>query len=640
MGHRDALPYGRPAAFGRSAYAVRVKVRAPGGRGPSRMLRDFVSRIEPWATLSACLGCMVIAGCGGSSAALVDPSLIHMVSYGDLPVTVRERGDIQAAEDTRVKSQLEGRATLIHLVPEGMMVEKGDLLARLDVSEIESKRATEAIGVARAEAALEQARKNHEIVESELLAAKKTVESRLAIATMRREKFLGQPRTSGAEFAAEVRLIGTNAEMLQKLEELLAGNENANPTGAAKFADMADKVRELLGRTGDLALEMGEMANQILQQIDEINLARADLEMAADTLFHSRNLQKKNFITRNELERDIISHKRQLSKVTVAWNNLQLLIKYTLRETLITLDQEIENARLTLISVNGTNEARRVREAAELKSANSEFILAQEKLENLEQQVANAEMRAPTPGMVVYGRYDWDDQVYEGMSVRQGQDIVVLPDIRQMVARLKVHEAQIDQVAVGQPVRVKPDAFPGRGLRGKVDHIATMPQPTRRSTDLKMYLVRVMLDQTKADMALRPGMNATVEIDVGVYRNVLNVPVPCVKRRGESHFVWMIEGGRPQAHRVKIGRNNLTHVEVLDGLQAGDAVMMVPPDGAETPDDAPPATSEADDSSGGEVPAGGAKAVDAGVSGAKPEPAPANAAGKSQGSQRAVGSDN
>ncbi|MEC7584044.1 MAG: efflux RND transporter periplasmic adaptor subunit [Planctomycetota bacterium] len=597
-------------------------------------LRDAVSRIELWTTVSALAGCLCLVGCGGSSDAAVDPSLIHVVGYGDLPVTVRERGDIQAAEDTRVKSKLEGRATLIHLVPEGLMVEKGDLLARLDVSEIESKRATEAIGVARAEAALEQARKNNEIVESELLAAEKTAESRLEIATMRREKFLGQPRRPDAVEAEGRGAVGTNAEMLQKLEELLTSNKKANPAGAAKFADLADKVRELLGRSGDLALEMGEMANQILQQIDEINLARADLEMAADTLFHSRNLQEKNFITRNELERDIISHKRQLSKVTVAWNNLQLLIKYTLRETLITLDQEIENARLTLISVKGTNDARRVREAAELKSANSEFLLAKEKLENLEQQVANAEMRAPTPGMVVYGRYDWDEQVYEGMSVRQGQDIVVLPDIRQMVARLKVHEAQIDQVAIGQPARVKADAFPGRVLRGKVDHIATMPQPTRRSTDLKMYMVRVMLDQSMADVGLRPGMNATVEIDVGVYRNVLNVPVPCVKRRGESHYVWMIEDGRPQAHRVKIGRNNLTHVEILDGLEAGDVVMMVPPDGAETPDENPAAESGAGEGAAADGKAG------VGPAAAQQAPAPGTGAGQSQESQGEVGSDN
>ena len=150
-----------------------------------------------------------------------------------------------------------------------------------------------------------------------------------------------------------------------------------------------------------------------------------------------------------------------------------------------------------------------------------------------------------------------------------------------MVARLKVHEAQVDQVAAGQRTRVKLDAFPDRVLNGTVDYVATLPEPTRRSTDLKLYLVRVMLDGNNPDGSLRPGMNATVEIDVGVYRDVLHVPVPAVKRRGEAYYVWRITDNGPQAQRVKIGRNNLTHVEVLAGLESGERVMMVPPAGAE-----------------------------------------------------------
>ncbi|MDA1261158.1 MAG: hypothetical protein O3A20_11130 [Planctomycetota bacterium] len=109
-----------------------------------------------------------------------------------LLITVRERGEIKAARDTRISSQLEGRATLIELIPEGTVVSAGEVVAKLDVSGILEKRDLQAIAVAKAEAALEQARKAVEIVEKELTAAERTAETRLQIAELRLQRFIGQ----------------------------------------------------------------------------------------------------------------------------------------------------------------------------------------------------------------------------------------------------------------------------------------------------------------------------------------------------------------------------------------------------------------------------------------------------------------
>ena len=545
-----------------------------------------------------------LAGCQDAGNRSIDPSLIHTVGRGDLHVTVTERADIRAAEDTRVKSKVEGRATLKYLIQEGVLVKQGQLVAELDASELEAKAATEAISVARAEAAYDQAVKNNEIVEAELEALENTAKSRLDIARIRREKFIGKPRSRKDQ---EEGIEGTNAAMLKKLDDLISDHNADDAELAARFAALTESARTMLGTSREVEFEMGEMANQILTQIDEVNLSRAEFELAAETLFHSRSLQAKNFITKNELERDIINHNRQRSKVTVAWNNLQILINYTLREQLITLDQEIENARLGLKSQHATSDARRVRETAELRAAQSELKLGREQLSNFRQQVANARFEAPTPGLVVYGRYDWDEPVYEGMSVREGQDIVIIPNIRSMVARLRVHEAQIDQVATGQPAKVTIDAFPGRVFAARVGYVATLPEPTRRSTDTKVYEVRVVLAGNNPDGAVRPGMNGSVQIDVGVLSDVISVPVPAVKRRDEAHYVWLLDGDMPVARRVTLGRNNLTHVEVLSGLSVGDRIRLVPPPGRELPAGEPamPARPAEGEEAASSAPAGG-----------------------------------
>ncbi|MBM4060891.1 MAG: HlyD family efflux transporter periplasmic adaptor subunit [Planctomycetes bacterium] len=535
-----------------------------------------------WLVLLAAL-----PACGGADDGRADPSLLHRVARGDLAITVRERAEIRAAHDTRVVSQLEGRATLIYLIREGTVVAAGDKVAELDASAITEKRASQAIAVAKARAAVEQARKSWEIMEKELVAAEKTASNRLQIARLRSEKFLGQAQAGAT--ASE-----TNAEMLAKLRELVAAEQALDPRAEQKHGGLAGRLLELCGGEAKLALAMGEMANKVLRQLDEIGLARADLALAADTLTHSRRLAAKEYVTRNELERDVIQHKRQASAVALAWNDLQLLVHYTLPETLIGLHQEVENASLELDSVRAANEARRVREGADLASAEAELTLAQERLDNCNQQIANAVMRAPAPGLVVYGRFDWDEPVYEGMEVRERQDVVILPDVRSMVAELRVHEAQIDKVAAGQPAVAKVDAFPGRSFPGRVSAVAALPDASPRMQDLKVYRVTVLLDGDNQDRALRPGMNATVEIDVGVLRDVVAVPLPAIRRNGDTHYVWLATDQGPAATEVQLGGNNLTHVEILSGLDAGATVHLVEPHGAR-----PPAASDGKAGAGG-----------------------------------------
>jgi len=539
----------------------------------------------------------LFGGCNGSSDGVNDRSLIHRVGRESLRITVRERGELQAARDTRVTSLVEGRATLIHLIREGTVVKQGDLLARLDSSAIEEKRANQAIAVAKAEAAVEQARKNFEIMERELLAAERTAQTRLLIAEMRLEKFLGQPRGHGNAVEASAMTsgageTGTNAEMLARLRQIVADEQERDPLAEVRYAELDDKVVELLGGQANLGHGMGETANQVLKLIDEIGLASADLKLADDTLLHSRKLAARGFITRNELDRDVINHRRQTSRMTVAWNNLEVLVKYTLPENRITLVQEIDNAQLGLASVRGSGEARRVREGAELKSSEAEFLLAKERLQNCDKQIANATMLAPSPGLVVYGRWDWDEAVHEGMEIRERQEIVILPDVSTMLAEIKVHEAQIDKVAPGQPATVRVDAFPDRTFAAKVLRVSTLPDPSPRSQDVKVYRAAVQIDVDNSNGTLRPGMNATVEIAVGQANAVLSAPLASVKRRGDAYFVWKVQAGGPVAIQVELGVSNLTHVEIVRGVEDGDEVWLATPPGARLPEEKPVSASD------------------------------------------------
>ena len=537
---------------------------------------------------------LLLCSCTGEGSGFMDASLIHRVQRGDLEIAVREQGEVQAARDTQVGSTLQGRAMLIYLIEEGSFVQTGERLAELDVSEIEERRAAHAIQVANMEANVDQAQKNFEIMEDEIVASENTAENRLKIAGMRKEKFVGQPRNL-PEGMGDLK-DGANQEMVDKLRDLLDTEALNDPMAEVKYADLVNNVLELLGSVESLKMEMGEMANQILQEIDQIRLARADLKLAAETLEHSRNLYEKDFITKNEFERDEISYKRQLSNVTVKWNNLQLLINYTLPETLIGLEQEMENAELGLRSVEATSGARRVREQATLRSAELHHMLIRERLENYDEQIQNAIIRAPAPGLVVYAEDgdDWDERVYEGMEVRKGRTLILLPDVSTMVTNFNVHEAQINQVAVGQAAIVRLDAFPERTFSGRVNMVSTLPDSRSRwnNQDLRVYKCTVLLEEDNSEMTLRPGMSGTVEISVGVREDVLNIPTTALKRRGDTHYAWKVTPEGPLAVEVQLGSSNLTHVEIVSGLQEGDEIYLVQPPGMLLPG-ADPAEQEA-----------------------------------------------
>jgi len=532
---------------------------------------------------------LLLTACAGDAGDGVDPSLIQPIGRGDLLITVRERGEIKAARDTRISSQLEGRATLIELIPEGTVVSAGEVVAKLDVSGILEKRDLQAIAVAKAEAALEQARKAVEIVEKELTAAERTAETRLQIAELRLQRFIGQemqtakpppPLTPIGSQDAGVG-SGTNQRVITALQELIADDALAFGSSGNH---LVDRIREILGSEGNLKLEMGDLAIQVLQQIDAIGLARINLNLSDRTLVFSEKLFKEGFYTENELAHDRIDYKRNLAAQTIAWNNLLLLVNYSLPETLLTLKLELENSGLNLESVRATNEARRVREEAELRSIEAEFGLATAQLNTWTQQVENGVLRAPAAGLVVYGRWDWDEPVYEGMEVRERQEVIILPDITSMVADIKVPESQIGRLAVGQRATLMMDAFPNRLFSGSITYVSSLPDPGPRGQVVKVYIVSVLIDGANEGGSLRPGMNATVIIEVGTVHDALTIPLSALERKGDAHFVWRASPAGPVAAPVTLGANNLTHVEVAAGLAEGDRIYLVRPPGLQIPD--------------------------------------------------------
>ncbi|MBL8752313.1 MAG: efflux RND transporter periplasmic adaptor subunit [Planctomycetes bacterium] len=576
-------------------------------------MTTFLSRPLPWSLMAALA---VAAACtnGEISAAPQDPNLFT-VARGDLPVTVKENAELQALRETIVRSEVEGQATIIYIVPEGTVVKQGEKLVELDVSELVDKRATQEISVEKATSALAQARTESTILEKELLTKRNTAASQLEIARMELEKLLGAKDGKGSE--------GKNADMVRRLRDLVSepkdepgaaaadahgsANQGTAPAIAAsinpqKYKGLVDKVVTLLDVPGEgdpLQRDMGEMANKILQQADQIRLAMADLKVKEDTVSHSRRLATKKFITRNELERDELAFQSQASKVTIAWNDLELLVNYTLNKDKIKLKQDYENAVLELERVEASNDAERQKMKTDIEAKDREYQVAKERLDNLTRQIKSGVILAPTPGTVVYARMDRNrgggEAVREGVQVRERQEIIILPDTTKMRCVIKVQEAQVDKVLRGQQAHATIEAFQGEVFSGRVTSVAPVADSNSgwMSSDRKVYTTVVELDSDNPDGRLRSRMAANVTIMVDTLRNTLPVPLQAVYRDRMVNFVWKQTGDGPKAVKVKVGRMNTEKVEALEGVQPGDVLLMTPPAGVTAPNFEQPAVPEA-----------------------------------------------
>ncbi len=484
-----------------------------------------------WLFVSA--AALALSGCNPDSAQAANSgSDLFLVKRDKLRISLKENAELAAAVETRVRSEMEGQNTVIFLVKEGTRVNKGDRLVQLDASQVIEKRATQEIQVARAKAAMVSAEKGEDIQVKQNQAEMLGAENDLNIAKLDQEKFRG---------------------------------------------------RELEG-----VRQMGEREQQTRDADDSIKLAEQERRLAEDRLEWSKKLFQKQFITKNELERDELDADRKKYQVQRAANQKTLLQDYDLRIKEIGIEQKVIEANLALDRVKAQGEAKLAQAVAEVESRGAELKLAVERLENLERQVKNALIVAPTPGLVVYS-FEGDgmrrrEVVEEGSSVRERQALIILPDITRMVANLAVHEAMVDKVTVGQVAMVRIDSVPDRVFPARVAAVSTLADSSQRSFNptTKVYKTTVALDGES--LPLRPNMTANCEIIISEHADVLFVPMQAVQRQGAVSYAWVATDQGPQARAIELGVNDYSYVIVKAGLQEGDRVHLTVPAAAKVPD--------------------------------------------------------
>jgi HlyD family secretion protein len=343
-------------------------------------------------------------------------------------------------------------------------------------------------------------------------------------------------------------------------------------------------------RQAELDLEVAQMGlseyrdGYQLQAIQEyeglVALAESDLSRASDRLEWSRRMVKKGYVAIGQVLADEIARKRAAYSLSQNRTALAVFRKYNTPRAL----RELENAVIAARAVLAYQDARLARNKSQL--------------ENLELQIEHCTIRAPHDGFVIYATDPRRQVTIEpGMSVRQRQHLFTLPDLSQMEISTLLHESVVDQVNSGMRAFVRIEALPGRVLEGHVVTVARLPT-LNLFNEVPYYTGIVKLDAVP--IGLRPGMSAEVEIVTQRKSDVLTIPPESVAFEGGREFC--IVAGDDGLHRreIKTGQATRESMEVTEGLDEGEPVVVDPSqlDGAPVVADEAIAETERDEPTG------------------------------------------
>jgi Cu(I)/Ag(I) efflux system membrane fusion protein len=155
-----------------------------------------------------------------------------------------------------------------------------------------------------------------------------------------------------------------------------------------------------------------------------------------------------------------------------------------------------------------------------------------------------------------------------GMRAAPGDMLFRIVDHQVVWILIDVAERDLEQVAIGQTVDVRPRAFAHRAFSGKVALIYPHLNTQTRTA-------RVRIELANPEGLLRPDMYVDAEINTGSAQPVLAVPDSAVLDTGSRQAVFIDKGqGRFEPRDVKLGHRGSGYVEIRDGVSEGEPVVV------------------------------------------------------------------
>lgn len=170
-------------------------------------------------------------------------------------------------------------------------------------------------------------------------------------------------------------------------------------------------------------------------------------------------------------------------------------------------------------------------------------------------------VRAPIAGVV--------NRLYvdPGEFVGEGAPVVELVNTDRVEVEVNMPELDVKYFQPRQQVMVTVDAWPDKKFMGEIDFVAFKADGVT-----KTFRVKVLMDN-EAGM-IRPGMMVRAYLLRRVLEDALSVPLFALLDKGGERVLYVEENGRAQSRLVQLGVIDGDRIQVLDGIQPGDHLIV------------------------------------------------------------------
>ena len=473
--------------------------------------------------ISAAL-CALNISCGGTSDKKSAGNKIYEVKKGDLAIEITEQGNLVSTKSFNLAFEVDAYPmTLAWIIPEGTKVKKGDILAKLEKSEMEKNIMTMTSNI-------EVSKKNLTIAEEDL----KIQKSSNDIEIKAKQNALNDSLTNLRVY--------TEMEGPRQLRDL----ESAVNKAKAEV-ESSEKQLKTTQDEGDQSIFMEEKEKKELDK--KIKQAKSDYE-SKKTAYDSANINYKKF-----------KNYDYPSKI----NSLKTAYSYAKYD----FDRAKSQANSRVIQKE--NEILRYKNDNEMQQRN---------LDKTNVNLTKMEIIAPIDGIVSYNRdrYRGGEEVTVGKQLWRGNAFLTIPYLAEYKVTLQIGERDRNKIKAGDKASIKIEAIPELSLKGEIKYISPLATPITPwdPSSPKAFQVDVLIQGS--DDRMQPGMSATVKITSETIRNVLSVPVEAIYEKTGKYYCYIENTkGQPEEREIKVGKSNNDFIIVKENLKEKEKIYLYSP---------------------------------------------------------------
>jgi len=474
------------------------------------------------------------AGGGGRGG----PSAVEAAVAGprEMVRSVEAVGTAASPQTVRLSPPSAGRIVYLQ-AREGDRVKAGEVLVRIDPSQLQGQILQYRSAVAEAQSRLAQAQAT---LGSSDVGIASAIRSQRAAVTSAQASLNQARKTQKAQIAAAQAVVTQQAASARASEasygSAVAQEEAARGTLAANQVKLK-RLTELFQGGYIAAQDVDDAKALVATSLGQVRVAQ-QAEAQAKAQVAQANAQKA----------------AAQAQVVVAQRETQGAI--------LTAEAQVRTAQAALATANA-NVAQGPANRRNIEALQAAVSAAQGQLDASQAQFANLDLRSPVDGTVTERAAD------PGSLAQPGTPVMTVQVLKRIFVESSFPVELASQIKPGAEADVTFDALPNRQFVGRISDLNRAADPTSRQ-----FTVRILLDNE--DIAIRPGMFGHVGIITERRTPAVVVPLDALNEARDATTVSVLDrSGTVENRPVKVGQRDQQGAEILDGLKVGDRVVTV-----------------------------------------------------------------